>query len=142
LYVAVSGWLFSSLILHWLGLSAYRDLEFDRLSLSLLVFSPSILGAATAFVLTPEFPDQGNIEVDRHYFSVAPWAFPLAAGYIILAGLSDLLVPGEEPAPLFTALGFGALLIWLSLTRRRAIHRGVLAAAWAQNVGIFLFARI
>ena len=85
IYLAASGWLFSSLILHWLGLSAYRDLEFERLSRSLLVFSPSILGAAAAFVLTPEFPEQGDVDVDKHYFAVAPWVFSLLAAYSILA---------------------------------------------------------
>ena len=142
LYVAASGWLFWSLILHWLGLSAYRDLEFDRVSQSLLVFSPSILGAASAFVLTPDFPGEGDIEVDKHYFSVAPWVFPLVAAYTILAGLSDLLVPGEAPVPLYIALIFGALLFWLGLTRRRAIHRGVLAVSWAYTATAFLFGRV
>jgi hypothetical protein len=142
LYVAASGWLFSSLILHWLGLSAYRDLEFERLSSSLLVFSPSILGAASAFVLTPEFPDKGDIDVDKHYFSVAPWAFPLVAACTALSGLSDLLVPGEEPTPLYFALSFGALLLWLGLTRRRAIHRGVLVIAWIFSASAFLFGRV
>ncbi len=142
LYVAASGWLFSSLILHWLGLSAYRSLEFDRLLQSLLVFSPSILGAAAAFVLTPEFPNDGDVEIDKHYFSIAPWVFPLLAAYTILGGLSDLLVPGEEPTPLFVALAFGALLFWLGLTRRRAIHRGVLALGWTLAVAGFLFGQV
>jgi hypothetical protein len=142
LYVAVSGWLFSSLILHWLGLSAYRGLDFGRTLQSLLVFSPSIVGAAAAFVLTPELPAEGNIEIDKHYFSIAPFAFPLIAAYLVLSGLSDLLVPGEEPTPLFVPLAFGALLFSLGLTRRRAMHRGVLALALTWTAVGFLFGQV
>jgi hypothetical protein len=122
----MSSWLFLALILHWLGLSSYRDLEIDRTLQSLFIFSPSILGAATAFVLTPEFPDEGVLDLESHYFSVAPWIFPLAAAFYALSGFSDLLVPGKEPAPMVLFLGQGALLLWLGFTRRRGIHRSVL----------------
>ena len=127
----MSGWLFLALILHWLGLSSYRDLEIDRTIQSLFIFSPSILGAATAFVLTPEFRDEDNLELNSHYFSVAPWVFPLAAAFYALSGFSDLLVPGKEPAPLVLYLGQGALLLWLGFTSRRAIHRSILAILWS-----------
>ena len=42
LSAAASGWLFLSLIIHWLDVSAYRNLEFDRNYESLLFFLPSI----------------------------------------------------------------------------------------------------
>jgi hypothetical protein len=142
LYLAASGWLFASLILHWLGLSAYRDLEFERLLQSLFVFLPSILGAAAAFILTPEWPGEGDIEIDEHYFSIAPWFFGFVAAFTILGGLSDLLVPGEEPTPLFIPLTFGTLLIWLAVSKRRAIHRLVLAMCWTLAISGFLFGRV
>ncbi len=142
LYVAVSGWLFFSLILHWLGLSAYRELDFGVLLQSLLVFSPSIVGAAAVFVLTPELPAEGKIEIDEHYFATAPFAFPLIAAYLVLGGMSDLLVPGEEPTPLFVALAFGGLLFSLGLVRQRAIHRAVLSLAWTWTAVGFLFGQV
>jgi hypothetical protein len=86
--------MFLSLIIHWLGVSAYRDLELERNYQSLLFFSPSILGAAAAYVLTPTVPAEGEIDLDKHYFSLAPWAFRLAAAYTAFAGLSDLLILG------------------------------------------------
>ena len=130
LYIALSGWLFFALILHWLGLSAYRDMEIDRTFQSLVIFLPSILGAAAAFVLTPEFPDEGEVDLSLHYYSVAPWAYPLAGTFEISSGLSDLLVPGQAPAPLVLFVIQGAALVSLGFIRRRRIHRIVLAILW------------
>ena len=142
MYIAGSGWLFMALILHWFGLSAYRDLEIDRTSQSALMIAPSIFGAATAFVLTPELAEVGDTELDTHYFLVAPWVFPLAAAFEVLSGFSDLLVPGEEPAPLVFFLVQGALLLSLGFTRRRAIHRAVLGIMWSiALIGILIFGR-
>jgi hypothetical protein len=121
--VVVSGWLFFALIIHWLGVSAYRGLEFERIYQSLLIFSPSIFGAAAAYVLTPTLPVEGEIDLDKHYFSVAPWVLRLAAAFIALAGLSDLLVPGDEPAPLPVYLTIATGLLLLSLTARPLVHR-------------------
>ena len=85
----------------------------------------------------------GDIEIDAHYFLVAPWVFPLAAAFEVFSGLSDLLVPGEEPAPLVFFLGQGALLLFLGFTRRRAIHRASLATLWVIAViGVLVFGRV
>ena len=126
LYLAVSGWLFSALIFHWLGLSTFREMEFDRFHQSLVVFSPSIFGAATAFVFRPDLSADGNIAMETHYFFVAPWVFPLAAAFSVAAGLSDLLVAAGEPAVVVFLVVQAALLFSLSFTRRRASHYVVL----------------
>ena len=125
LYLGASGWLFLSLIIHWLGVSAYRGLEFDRIYESLFIFSPSILGAAAAFVITPVVSVEGEIDLDKHYFSIAPWTFRLAAAFLAMAGLSDLLVPGEEPIPLSQFL----IVATIPLSHRQ-LHR------WRERVGI------
>jgi hypothetical protein len=139
IYCAASGWLFFSLILHWLGLSGYRHQEFDHLLQSLIVFSPSIIGAAAAFVLAPRFSEGGDLEISQHYFSVASWAYPLAAAYTAMTSLSDLLVPTENTPSLAVGLTQAVLLLSLAFTRRRWVHRGVLALLWALVVSIFLF---
>jgi hypothetical protein len=86
-------------------------------------------------------PLDGDIEIDEHYFSIAPWFFGLVAAFTILSGLSDLLVPGEEPTPLFIPLTFGTLLIRLAVSKRRAIHRLVLAMCWTLAISGFQFGR-
>jgi hypothetical protein len=140
----MSGWLFFVLIVHWLGVAAYRGLEFERIYQSLLIFSPSIFGAAAAYVLTPTLPVEGEIDLDKHYFSVAPWVLRLAAAFLALAGLSDLLVPGEEPAPLLVYLSLATALLLLSLTARPLVHRVallVLIAMLLRTVALGLVAR-
>jgi hypothetical protein len=127
LYLGTSAWLFFGLIIHWLGVSAYRSLEFERFYQSLFIFSPSIFGAAAAYVLTPTVSAEGEIDLDKHYFSVAPWVFRLAAAWIALAGLSDLLVPGEELRPLPVFLTFATVLLLLSFTARPLVHKVILS---------------
>ena len=127
LYLAGSGWLFFSLILHWLGVSAFRDLEFERIYQSLLFFFPSILAAAAAFILTPTLPTDGQINLEEHYFSVAPWAFGCAAAYTAIAYVSDFLVPGEQTTPALVSLTLTMGLLVLASTKRPKLHRLVLS---------------
>ena len=134
LSAAASGWIFLSLIAHWLDVSAYRDLEFDRNYESLLFFLPSIFGAAAAFVLTPTVPDEGEFDLGRHYFSVAPWAFRLAAAYVALAGIADLLVPGEASTPPPVVLALTSILLLLSFTERPRLHAVALVFLWLLHI--------
>ena len=134
-----SGWIFLSLIAHWLDVSAYRDLDFDRNYESLLFFLPSILGAAAAFVLTPSVPEDGRLDLDRRYFSIAPWAYLLAAAYVALAAVADLLVPAEASTPRPFAFALIAALILLSFTHRPRLHWITLAFLWSILFVKFVF---
>ncbi len=131
LYLAASGWMFMSLIIHWLGVSDYRGLEFERNYQSLLFFLPSIFGAAAAYVLTPTVHGEGEVDLEKHYFSVAPWAFRSAAAYTALAGISDLLVAGESTTPRPVVLILTSALLLLSFTARRRVHQMALVVLWA-----------
>ena len=123
--------MFLSLIIHWLGVSVYRGLEFERNYQSLLFFAPSIFGAAAAYVLTPTLNAEGEIDLDKHYFSVAPWAFRLAAAYTAFAGISDLLVPGEATTPRPVVLTLTATLLLLSFVARPRVHKVALVMLFA-----------
>jgi hypothetical protein len=125
--LGASAWLFFGLVIHWLGISAYRGLEFERIYQSLFIFSPSIFGAAAAYVLTPTLSAEGEIDLEKHYFSVAPWVFRLAAAFLALAGLTDLLVPGEESAPLLVFLAPATVLLLVSFSARPLVHKVVLS---------------
>ena len=135
--MGASGWLFFVLIIHWLGVSAYRGLEFERIYQSLLIFSPSIFGAAAAYVLTPTLPVEGEIDLEKHYFSVAPWAFRCAAAYTALAGLSHLLVPEQKTTPPLVSLTLTAVLILLSFSKRPRLHQVALSI-----LGVMLLANL
>ncbi len=118
------------LVGHWLGLSAYRSIEHISLDQSLLIFSPSFVAALAAFILAPDRKGSEAIDLSAHYFRVSRWVFSLLAAFTILAGLSDLLIPGREPLPLwFYFLWAGALLIPAFVIDRR-VHATVLAASF------------
>lgn len=134
LSIAASGWIFLSLIAHWLDVSAFRHLEFDRNYESLLFFLPSILGAAAAFVLTPTVPGEGELDLEKHYFSVSPWSYRLAGAYVVLAGVADLLIPGEASTPRPFVFMLTALLLGLSFTERPGFHRIGLVLLWMIHI--------
>ena len=125
--LGASGWLFVSLIIHWLGVSAYRGLVFERNYESLLFFLPSIFAAGAAFILTPTVAQEGDIDLEKHYFSVAPWAFRCAAAYTALGGLSNLLVPDETTTPPLFSLTMTSVLLLLSFTARPRLHQVALS---------------
>lgn len=132
--MAASGWLFFSLIVHWLGVSAFRDAEFERNYQSLLFFLPSIFGAASAFVLTPTVPAEGEFDLDKHYFSVSPWAFRLAAAYTALAGVADLLVPQAPTTPRVVVAILTSALLVPSFSTRPGVHKIALSILGAMLV--------
>ncbi len=123
MYLGASGWLFLSLILHWLGVSAFRGLAFERNYESLFFFLPSIFAAGAAFILTPTVAQEGDIDLEEHYFSVAPWALRCAAAYTALGGFSNLLVPNENTTPPLASLTLTSVLLLLSFTGRPGLHR-------------------
>ncbi|MEM7412195.1 MAG: hypothetical protein AAF430_18345 [Myxococcota bacterium] len=127
LYLGATGWLFFSLIIHWFNVSAYRDLEFERNYESLLFFLPSIFAAATAFILTPTLSSEGEIDLEKHYFSVSPWAFRTAATYTALGGLSHLLVREQQTTPSLVSLALTSVLILLSFSERTRLHQVALS---------------
>lgn len=110
---------------------AFRELEFERIYQSLLFFFPSILAAAAAFILTPTLPADGPIDLQKHYFSVAPWAFGCMAGYTAIAYLSDFLVPGEQTTPALVSLTLTLGLLVLAISKRPMLHRIVLSVLGA-----------
>jgi len=130
LYIATSVLLVRLLVGHWLGLSAYRSIEHISPAQSLLIFSPSFIAALAAFILAPDRNGSEAIDLSAHYSTVSRWVFTLLAAFVLLAGLSDLLIPGEEPLPfLFYLLWAGALLIPAFVSGRR-VHATVIAASF------------
>ena len=115
-------------------MSAFRDLEFERNFQSLLFFLPSIFGAASAFVLTPTVPSEGKFDLNKHYFSVSPWAFRLAAAYTGLAGIADLLVPDGQTTPRLVVATLTSALLLLSFTTRPRVQMVTLLILWAMLV--------
>ena len=128
-------WLGASLLLtrfligHWLGLSAYRSIDTFSIGGSLLVFSPSLVAALAAFVLAPNRSGEEPLDLDAHYLRIAPWLFSLLAIFILLAGLSDLLIPGLEPLPLWLYVAWAALLLAPALTASRRVHAVAIVAS-------------
>ncbi len=141
LYLALSASLFFTLILHWLGLTGYRDLEFERFALSFLAFSPSICGALATFVLTPDLSEGAVVDLRAYYFSVAPWVYPLLVAFTLLATISDIVLLPEGPPPITIAVVVvGATLgLWLAVTSRVLVHRAVLGFYLAVSAVLILF---
>ena len=126
LYFATSAIFLLALAGHWLGLSGYRDLPGISPSESLLVFSPAFVGALVAFVLSPEFPESGGVDLSSHYFAVAPWVFSLLAAFALLAAVSDQVVLGHGIFPFWVQLARAGVLLVPVFSKRASVHAGVL----------------
>ena len=79
-------------------------------------------------------PAEGEFDLNRHYFSVSPWAFRLAASYTGLAGVADLLVPNEQTTPPVVVIILTSALLLLSFNGRPAIHKVTLTILGAMLV--------
>jgi hypothetical protein len=120
--------LFLGLVAHWLGLSAYRSIESFSPAQSILIFSPSFIGALAAFVLTPELPASGVVDLPNHYRKVAPWVFPLLALFVRVSGLSDRLIFNTDIIlPLWFYILRSAVLLIPAFLSRATAHVAVLA---------------
>jgi hypothetical protein len=126
LYIATSCIVLLALTGHWLGMSGYRALPAISPAESLLVFSPSLVGALVAFILAPEFPDAREVDLSVHYFAVAPWVFTLLAVFVVLAGLSDRVILDQEIFPLWSYLARAVVLLVPAFSKQRSVHAGAL----------------
>jgi hypothetical protein len=100
-FAMLSLWLLFTLVLHWFGLWAYREVPFDAALHSLLVLLPALVLALLAQVLTPAADLSGPRALHQHYTSVGRPALVLASLVPVLSGLLDRALPGVlEPPPL------------------------------------------
>jgi hypothetical protein len=127
LYFATSIILLLALTGHWLGMSGYRALPHISPAESLLVFSPSFVGALIAFTLAPPSNESREIDLSAHYFTVAPWIFSLLALFMLLAGLSDRVVLGHDILPLWSYIARAAVLLVPAFSKRTYLHAAALA---------------
>jgi hypothetical protein len=126
LYFATSAILLVALAGHWLGMSAYRELSEISPAQSLLVFAPSFLAALVAFILAPEFPESGEVDIAAHYFAVAPWVFSLLAAFAVLAAVSDQIVLGRALFPFWAQLARAGVLLVPAFSKRASVHAAAL----------------
>ena len=126
LYLATSVLLLLALVSHWLGMSDYRALPVISPAVSLLVFSPSFVGALAAYILAPEFPESHEVDLSAHYFAVAPWVFSLLAMFAVLSWVSDQVILGQTVFPFWVQLGRVGLLLVPAFSKRAPIHAAAL----------------
>ena len=122
----LSLWLFLSLVMHWFGLWAYRELPFDAAWQSLLVLLPAMVLALATHVLTPDAGAEGPGALEAHYRAVRRVAPPLCGLFMLLATVTDHALPGvlsDAPAAYF--LASAASLAALAFTERMAVHAAV-----------------
>ena len=97
-YALVSVWLVLSIIMNWFGLWSYREVQFDRALYSFIVLSPALAIALVSHVLNPELEGAHPAQLEQHYFRVSRWALPLCGFSMLLATISDLVLPGAVSA--------------------------------------------
>ena len=136
LFVLASSWVLLAIVVHWFGLWAYAEAEFDRLLDTVLVLLPALVIALVCFVWVPDIPTSGSLDLEEHYFEVGMWTFPLISLFLLLGGVADMAVPKVSFAvPFWFLAGWALILLTLAFSRRRAIHVAVLSGSWLLYLG-------
>ena len=139
-YGLLSLWVFFSVVLHWFGLWAYREVPFDRALHSFTVVLPAVVMALLTHVLTPG-PGEEH-ELGEHYWGTHRRALPLAAAAMLLSGAIDLLLPGvTDAAPAAFFVASAASFLALLATRRPALHTTVIGANAIMAIAVLIIAR-
>jgi hypothetical protein len=128
-FTLLSTWLLLSLILHWFGLWAYREVPFDTALQSFLVLLPALVLALLTHILTPDADAQGPGALHQHYLSVSRVALPLCGLFMLLSGFTDIALPDvlySGPVAYFVVAATS--LAALAFTSRTSVHALVLGA--------------
>ncbi len=135
LYVVLSIGVALVLVGHWLGLSAYRSLESISSEQSLLIFAPPFVLALAAHILSPDRGHEEAVDLVAHYQSVSRWVYGLLSVFCVLARLSDLLIPGQEPLPTWFQPALAVLFAVPVFVSDLRVHWGVIGGVAVLSLG-------
>lgn len=142
LHIGFSVLILSSLIQYWVGMWSYSELNIDRLGQIFFLIVPSLFGVLSAFAITPNVPEGGQLDLREYYFAKRfPIFLPLAA-YYLTALLADVVIVGMDSITLESAIPHvegPALIALLLITRRLWVHTAVLIF-WAGSLSLSLLA--
>jgi hypothetical protein len=97
-----------------------------------LVLLPSLVIALVCFIWVPDIPEQGDFDVENHYFESARWTLPLIALFLLLGVVTDFLIPNVENWAYrsLVIIAPAALLLGVAFSRHRLVHLAVFGASW------------
>ena len=87
-----------------------------------------------ALLSTPYVPYEGDMDLERNYFAVAPWVYRLTAAFVAFACVADLLVPDEVSAPRRFTIAITSTLLLMSFNKSRRLHRIGPVLLWIVHV--------
>jgi hypothetical protein len=115
LLAAACSWMLTNVIGHVTGIWTYREVEFDYYRTYAVVL-PVVVLALGITILVPGSDREEVIDLEAHYFSVAPAAFGCIALFQLFGLLADQL-PGAQDVPPWW---FMLLACWL--VSRARVH--------------------
>lgn len=128
-FIGWTSWLLLLMSFHYLGIWEYQSVDFYNVGQLVLLLLPPIVLVLLTFVLTPEVSGDEKIDLEAHYFDVHRWFFSLSIVFLVLALLSDLMLPSFG-ATWVSRLILEAIIILtlvvLYFSRNRAVHFGVM----------------
>lgn len=99
----------------WWNLWRFRDLTLTTYPQFAALFLPSMTFVVIAFILTPSFPDRGDIDLRRHFSRNRAWLFPLMAVAVLEDSLIRSTLGVENPFTAVNGLRLAAASIFVAL---------------------------
>lgn len=129
LYLGWTVWLLVLITFHYLGFWEYNEVDIHTTGGMLLLLSAPIIAVLLAFLVTPDLTAEGTLDLEKHYFGVRGWFFPMAVLFLIMSYIADSLLPDFSSTWLSRSVIVAPLalsIIWLAFSTNRTLHYGVL----------------
>ncbi|MCR9260308.1 MAG: hypothetical protein NXH95_11335 [Pseudomonadaceae bacterium] len=94
LYLGWSVALLGSALIHWSGMWAYANLEFNSLRQLIAIVTPGLVLAFSVHLIVPE--QNSQLSLREQYARNAPRAFPVFGLFLAMSPLSDLYLVGSN----------------------------------------------
>lgn len=127
-------------IQYWIGMWSYNRIQIEYVGQIYFLVIPTLFIVLAAFVVTPDVPLDGELEVREYYWSRRAGVFLPMAAFWMAAWIADLVIVGVaqvEIGFMTISLASAASLTVLVFTKRMWIHAVVLSLSIAFVLGYF-----
>lgn len=135
------GWTIYILLLaiqYWIGMWSYNQLEVTYVGQIYFLVIPTIFLVIAAYAITPDVPLEGEFDTRAYYMANRNGVFLPLAMFSLAAWFADLAFAGLERVEIgfmIMSLSVAAGMVALAITKRVAVHIGILALSMLIVIG-------
>lgn len=85
-------------IMYWIGMWAYRDVEFVVMGQVLMLFIPTLLAVLAQYAITPVAQGEKTLSLRNHYLAKRRLVFLPFGMFLVMSYVADLVIVGTGAA--------------------------------------------